>query len=95
MGVSSFPPYVLVRFIEESGSLFSVYEIKFVELDEGVQYDRFDYSQVYRSMWPMQKKNKSSLRYTCKVIRFSGIQTWFLSVILTIQMLIVIFYVYR
>lgn len=90
MGASSFPPYVLVRFTEESGSPFSVYETKFVELDEGVKFDNFDYSQVYRSIWPMNKKNKAGLRYPCKVIQFSGIYKHCFYLSSTIQMLIVL-----
>ena len=69
---SSYPMYVLVCFTEESGSPFSVYETKFVELHKGVQYDKFDYSQKYRSEWPMNKKSKVSARYPCKILRFSG-----------------------
>ncbi|KAK4022460.1 hypothetical protein OUZ56_007922 [Daphnia magna] len=68
---ASYPLYVLVCFTEESGSPFSAYETKFVELHEGVQYDNFDYSQKYRSVWPMNKKSKTSVRYPCKVLRFS------------------------
>nr|CAH0103776.1 unnamed protein product [Daphnia galeata] len=63
--------WIDVCFTEESGSPFSVYETKFVELHEGVQYDKFDYSQKYRSEWPMNKKSKVSARYPCKVLRFS------------------------